>query len=365
MILRSPEQIPGNFVLWYPVDHSGTSQDPKLVIEHTAAGTSGNNDGTYGPLVENGDFRKYEYIDDTYWKVTDKFGTVYTFGEASTTRQHKDGEATTTFKWMLEEVRDLNDNYRHYEYYQDNGQIYPSKITYTGSGSTPGIFELHFIRSYNPDIATTTSTGFPVKTYYKISQVQVTANGQLVRQYDLSYGNGFKNINLLLSSITELGVDEMGATTTLPAYTFDYNPGFSPTWTLDPNFATSSMDFFVASGSAAGDGIWKDLGIRMVDVNGDGYADQIHATYTNRWVNLNNTEEGWIGQAQVVVPEDFLFPFSYEDFGLRILDANGDGLADLVRSDPGTTATYLNTGTGSWTPASYSIGPPFPPLLGT
>ena len=79
----------------------------------------------------------------------------------------------------------------------------------------------------------------------------MTANGQLVRQYDLSYGNGFKNINLLLSSITESGVDEMGATTTLPAYPFDYNPALT-TWTLDPNFATSSMDFFVASGSASG-----------------------------------------------------------------------------------------------------------------
>ena len=84
------------------------------------------------PLVENGDFRNYDYVDNEWWQVTDKFGTVYKFGEASTTRQHKNGVATTTFKWMLQEVRDLNDNYISYEYYKDNGQIYPSKITYTG-----------------------------------------------------------------------------------------------------------------------------------------------------------------------------------------------------------------------------------------
>jgi hypothetical protein len=53
----------------------------------------------YGPLVENGDFRQYVYYADRdWWKVTDKTGTIYTFGEATSTRQNKEGAATTTFK---------------------------------------------------------------------------------------------------------------------------------------------------------------------------------------------------------------------------------------------------------------------------
>ena len=95
-------------------------------------------------------FPEYKYVDDEWWQVTDKFGTVYTFGAASTTRQHKANQATTTFKWMLQEVRDLNDNYISYEYFKDNGQIYPYKITYTGSGSTDGIYEVEFARTLQP-----------------------------------------------------------------------------------------------------------------------------------------------------------------------------------------------------------------------
>jgi hypothetical protein len=176
---------------------------------------------------------------------------------------------------MLEEVRDLNDNYISYEYFKDNGQIYPSKITYTGHGATDGIYEVDFAGSYNPDIATTTATGFPVKTYYKISEISVKANGELVRDYSLTYANGFKNINLLLSSVTEAGRDENGATTTLPAYTFTYNNGFDLAWTRDTQYSLGALDTFVATGDWTGDGVWKDMGSRPIDANGDGYADQI------------------------------------------------------------------------------------------
>jgi len=47
---------------------------------------------------------------------------------------------------MLEEVRDLNDNYIKYEYYKNDGQIYPSKVKYTGYNTTDGIFEVEFLR---------------------------------------------------------------------------------------------------------------------------------------------------------------------------------------------------------------------------
>jgi RHS repeat-associated protein len=296
----------------------------------------------YDPQIENGDFRKYDYVDNEWWQVTDKYGTVYKFGEATTTRQNKEGYATTTYKWMLEEVRDLNDNYISYEYYKDNGQIYPYKIRYTGHGSTDGIFEVEFARSYNPDIATTTSAGFPVKTYYKISEIHVKANEELVRNYVLSYSNGFKNINLLLTSVTESGRDEVGATTTLPEYTFNYDDGFDMAWTLDTQFGTSSIENFVATGSCAGDGIWKDAGTRPIDANGDGYADIIHRSPSDPDLKFNNTNKGWIS-SNWWLPLNFVDGGSL-DTGARILDANGDGRPDIFQRDSTGTSTYLHLG---------------------
>jgi hypothetical protein len=360
---------------------AGTTNDPKLVVEHSVYGggdyfmssfdgelratSTATSTSEYGALVENGDFRKYEYVNDEWWRVTDEFGTIYSFGQASTTRQHKSGEEASTYRWMLEEVRDLNDNFISYEYYKDNGQIYPSNITYSGHRSTEGPFEIEFVRSYNPDIATSSHTGFPVKTDYKISEINVKVSGTLVKHYALTYTNGFHTINKLLASITESGRDDQGATTTLPAYTFDYSNGVTPAWTLDSDFGTSSLKFFVKSGSASGDGIWRDEGTRTIDVNGDGYEDQVQGRATeSAAILINDAEEGWIDG----VANGWSLPYSfvnsnYTDTGVRILDANGDGLADLVYSNTEggghATGTRLGTGTGWTSTTTYRIDPLF------
>ena len=348
----APSPPDNNIAQGYFVDQTGSSNDPKLVVEHSGS-LVGGPAGDYGPLVENGDFRKYEYVDEEWWRVTDKYGTVYTFGEATTTRQNKDGEATTTYKWMLEEVRDRNDNYISYQYYKNVGQIYPYKITYTGHGSSDGPFEIEFARTYDPDIATTTDTGFPVKTYYKLSEIHLKANGSLVRNYALSYTNGYQNINRLLSSVTEAGRDELGATTTLPAQTFNYNDGFDLAWSLDSQFSTSSIDHFVRTAACSG-GALLDNGTRPIDANGDGYADLILGEGTSKWVRLNNTTKGWLDPGYFI-PTSFVL--SSADTGLRILDANGDGLPDLFQHESSATSSHLNIGAGWWDPdPGYQFG---------
>lgn len=313
----------------------------------------------YGALVENGQFRKYEFVGNDYWKMTDKTGVVYKFGLSTTTRQMKNDVSTTTFRWMLEEVRDLADNYISYTYYKDSGQIYPNKITYTGSGATPGIYEVEFIRAYNPDIATTTAAGFPVKTYYKISEVQVKISGSWTRKYSLTYSNGFKNINKLLSTITEYGKDDAGATTTIPAYTFTYNAGFNPVWTLDTSYATNSLEYFVVVDG----GLNVDTGRRPIDANSDGYGDIVFGRGANRGVYVNTTQKDWNyipSGSGWDVPDEFVTA-EYIDNGIRIFDANGDAKPDLIRAyDSVSTSTYLQSGTGWYGNNFYRIPASFP-----
>jgi FG-GAP-like repeat/Salmonella virulence plasmid 65kDa B protein len=310
----------------------------------------------YGALVENGDFRKYVYTSEEYWEVTDRFGTVYTFGATSTARQHKSGQLTTTFKWMLEEIRDLNDNYISYEYFQDKGQIYPSRITYTGHDSTDGPFAISFDRTFNPDIATSSATGFPVKTDYKISAIHAHINGDLVRSYALGYANGHHSVNLLLSSVTESGRDESGATTTLPASTFEYNSGFTPSWSLDSQFATSSIDIFIETNTCSGGLGWIDRGTRAFDANGDGYADMMTARTGNYTLDFNNSNMGWTSSG-------WSLPFNFvdgagEDIGARLIDANGDALPDQFLQETAIgTSTHLHNGSGWTSTTSYQVPP--------
>lgn len=89
--------------------------------------------GSYAARVDDGSMLDYTYETDGSWTVADKRGTAYTFGSSASGRQADPADSTRVSRWMLEEIRDANDNFVRYEYEQDGNQIYPSVITYTGN----------------------------------------------------------------------------------------------------------------------------------------------------------------------------------------------------------------------------------------
>ncbi|MDB5264658.1 MAG: hypothetical protein JWN64_229 [Parcubacteria group bacterium] len=365
---------------------------------------------TYYAKADNGDFIKYEFSNNQ-WLATDKAGKTYKYGYATSTRQDNATSTAQVYKWMLEEVRDANDNYVKYSYYKDSGQIYPASISYTGNGSTDGDLSLEFTRSTRTDVATSTTSGFPVTSKYYISQIQAKVGGIPVHTYALSYTNGDDGAKKLLQSVTESGTDESSATTTLPAIEFTYatstrafvasstysipeifswnggdrgmrpvdinNDGYVDLLKSYDDFGTQSRAVYLNNHDGTG---WtasstltipeifvrnngSDEGVRFVDINGDQYPDLLHS-YSNpssgsaNTTYLNNKMGGWILQASSTIPE----PFSNSsDVGTRFGDVNGDGNADLLRShnDGGTIIkrVYLNNGDGTgWTQdTNYTI----------
>ena len=176
---------------------------------------------TYKAKVENGDFITYEYSNNV-WTAKDKLGNVYKFGHSTSTRQDLTDGSSMVAKWMLEEIRDRNDNYITYTYFKNGSQIYPSDITYTHSSTTAnGIFKVEFNRE-SVDNRTSAAVGFPVTTSYRIYEIVTKVNGTWVRKYDLDYSNPANRTKSLLTSVTEYGRGDDGATTTRPAYEFSY-----------------------------------------------------------------------------------------------------------------------------------------------
>src|SRR5262249_8786838 len=113
-----------------------------------------------------------------------------------------------------------------------------------------------------------------------------------------------------------------------------------------------------------------DRGVRFADLNGDGRLDMVIGRaegnasggfWTTQLVYLN-TPAGWVDvSSKWQLPGTFVYFYwgnnNSENFsmdnGLRLLDVNGDGRADLVvaYSDPYgnvTQITWLNNGSG-WT----------------
>ena len=321
--------------------------------------------GVYGPIADTGSFNKYVFSTSTNsWTVTDKFGTVYTFGSTTSSRLDNPGNSNQIYQWMLDKVTDTNSNYIKYAYYKDSGEIYPSQVVYTGNGTTDGPFEVDFLRTARSDADSSAQPGFEIQSNYLINEVDVKVSGAWVRKYLLGFTTGDNQTRSLLNSITEEGQDDVGGTITLPPVTFTYqqsNPGWTATSTWNaPAFFT---DYQSASGG--------DVGVRIADVNGDGLPDIVQSyrngdgSATSSAVYLN-TGNGWVATTTWSLPAYFA-DYSTQtvgDTGVRIADVNGDGLPDIIQSyensDGSSTSTkaWINTGNGwvassTWNPPTY------------
>lgn len=95
-----------------------------------------------------------------------------------------------------------------------------------------------------------------------------------------------------------------------------------------------------------------DQGTEFVDVNGDGKTDIIQANNASGNVYLN-TGSGWTSSTIWQFPTVLINTST--DAGARVVDLNGDGLPDIIRSSPAQQQAWLNNGSGwvitsSWAP---------------
>jgi len=90
-----------------------------------------------------------------------------------------------------------------------------------------------------------------------------------------------------------------------------------------------------------------DVGIRLVDVNGDGLVDIVkNRAYIDRQAWINNGS-GWVLDLSYLVPYSAGFAeVDGSDMGTRFVDLNADGLPDLVRRKDGYVGSWINNGSG-------------------
>lgn len=321
---------------------------------------------TYRPKYEQGAYRRYVLTNNT-WAVYEKNGEALTFGRATSTRQYRPSNPAHTVRWWLEERRDTNGNYAAYAYYAADNELYPESITYTGNGTTPGTYRIEFAREARGDSLVSYAYGYAATTSYRISTIQVRANGVPVRSYALAYGTGANGTRSLLTSVTETGYDEStGTATPLPERLFSYTNGGDRRWT---SLECGAPIPFTGGGD--------DAGVRFGDVNGDGLVDILYAArhgsdasinviYLNqgghcRWATSTLTVPLPPGNSTGFVE---LATDPNRDQGGRVVDVNGDGLADVLwYTSGGGSYAYLNTGNG-WTEQDMWRAPQFMAING-
>lgn len=312
-----------------------------------------------------------------WWEITDKSGTVYSYGgtasggidEGAVLRT--DGALATDniANWALVEVRDLNDNFVKYHCtrQQDTGVVggsvpgyntYVNKITYTGNGTTEGKYEVEFLRDRDieeddfplykrKDVSIDGRLGMKRVNADLLKEIKVNYNKdantiELVRSYKLSYITGAFE-KTLLSKITEY--DSKG--NYFNDHTFDYYDdvkaaeGYTP---LGTNESWDTKDDDVKGKLTIG-----NILNNIASINN---ASALGASISNGWgfgLAITAGVGGKILSKANSAGINFGFDFSNNKGLLALTDINGDNLPDKIfkEENDGTTTLYFRPNNGS------------------
>ncbi|MFH1283161.1 MAG: SpvB/TcaC N-terminal domain-containing protein, partial [bacterium] len=273
-------------------------------------------------------------FDGYFWTVKDKSGITYYFGQTVASQQDS---GSNVFKWCLDKVQDTLGNYMTLTYIKDGGQIYPDTINYTGFDGAPSLdpaFQVDFdYIDSRDDFFFSYRSNFIIKTNKLLSTITVKQNGSRIRKYMLSYQQSPSTKRLLLVSVVQHGLDDTSFdSTSLPPITFQYQET-QPGWQQDPGWVIPDLAKFVTS-------YRNDQGIRFYDMNLDGLTDITRGyEYHNsgpvhKYIFFNNfPNKTW---TQVDTSSKLLNIFNRGgivcDSGMRIVDINADGWLDLIRA---------------------------------
>ncbi|MBR9703783.1 DNRLRE domain-containing protein [Candidatus Pacearchaeota archaeon] len=299
-------------------------------------GTNFNTKIKFHLLIQN-----LSYDGRQYWMITDESGNKYRFGYDNDSVLYSNTGKSYLMKWNLDQIEDTNGNKVYYNYLEnpnewDNGSVYLSNISYNNEKLR--VIRFDYENLIRPDVRLVYGQGNSLVESRRLENISVYFNESLIRRYELRYKDLNEEKSLTtLSNITYIGSDNSSV---LNSVDFEYYPvqkGFDNStgmWIMPEAF----------SGTGAGN---QDYGIRLIDVNNDGFVDIIKSKNgEEKYTKLNNKSGGWDDSSFFSDLNEDIVDGSKKDMGIRFADINRDGLIDFIKSKSGTNKVYLNNGTG-------------------
>jgi len=274
-----------------------------------------------------------------YWLVTLKNGLQLRYGYNIDSELSSNTGKNYSVKWFLDQIEDTHNNKILYTYLQnpqaeDNGTVYLSQITYNNDQLRKIQFD--YETNAKPDLRLVYDQGNILQESRRLSDIKIYFSTSLVRRYNFEYLS--LNNESSLSSLYKIRFYGSDDSSILHTLIFGYN---EPTANYYNATSFSVPDIFADSSG-------QDYGIRLADLNNDGYIDIIqgkeNGNVRRAWLNngLNWTESSYF-----TPPANAYFvDSSGNDKGLRIADVNNDGFPDLIKGIDGSNSTWLNNGSG-------------------
>jgi RHS repeat-associated protein len=309
----------------------------------------GNGSGRYRPRTDS-DFALIDFDRAaSRWTVQEKNGTttVYDLPLADPADPRK------VFSWKPTRVHDTFGNHVSVQWSFDTAdgatEAYLDVARYIdyGDPASPGyLAEIRIVYADRPDPFTTRRSGFELRTRKRAVAIEVWTGDPLAlnQRYAPAYDDS--GTVTLLTSITRTGHDGT-ATQSLPPVDFSYTP-----------LELGNRKFMRVTGETPPASLGNPA-VELVDLFACGLLDVVEIDGTTRyWRNLGSAVLAPVRTA-ATTPGGF----SLADPGVQLLDADGDGRADLVITAPNPLAGYFPLGSdGGWDARGFQRYPAVPSI---
>ncbi|MBI2129778.1 VCBS repeat-containing protein [Candidatus Woesearchaeota archaeon] len=276
-----------------------------------------------------------------YWTVKAKDGTTYRFGYNADSELVSNQESYVS-AWHLDSETDTHGNTISYNYLENpspDQATYLNTITYNNGANTI-MFNYNFNAQNGFDGY---SYGTKIKQTALLNNIEVKNSNKLVRKYIFDYDT--IDYKKFLKKIRQQGSDGVSE---LPPVGFEYNVP-NTGWAESISWAVPSEAYF---------GSDKDMGVRILDINGDGFSDISKMYNSGNFEYWMNSKNGWSSKQTQSNPisEGFVNDLG-QDQGVRLVDINGDTRADMLQmlgGSAGVGRLVFNKGNG-WVQGSTSM----------
>jgi RHS repeat-associated protein len=261
-----------------------------------------------------------------------------------------------TFAWKLTETADPCGNPVRYTYRRDHGdepghlwdQPLLARVDYADHGgrAEPSfLVGVEFTYESRADPFSDYRAGFEVRHTLRCGTIRVSTHAadgvvRVAREYRFTYEQAPFNGASLLAQVDLVGIDETVASPRhehLPPLTFGY-AGFDP----------ARRRFQVVTGPGLPTSPLSDPNLALVDLRGNGLPDVVELGATRRyWSNRGE------GRFELPRPIDEAPPHALGDPGVRLLDADGDGRPDLLVTAGAQAGYFPMRFSGGWSRRSF------------
>lgn len=299
--------------------------------------------GTFRPQLESGAFvRVQRSTDGSVWEARDKRGITHRFGGGPGFVEAEGGDVAT---FLLREQLDLHGHVIRYTWDTRGGRGWLTRVVWNEVGAQAQN-ELVFGYEPLPHPQRSFAAGIAQVLDRRIRTIDVTHGGQLVRRYQLGYGEGSPS---RLTRVELLGTDGV---TPFPPLSFEYSEA-----------QLASTGALVAMASPPGRSP-SDANTALADLDGDGLPDLLDTAPGQFRTYLNRDGHSWLPPRDWDPGESPSVELSAT--GVQLADLDGDSAIDLVvksglaslRYFPGLGATRFGTPIALSTVPSFSFEDP-------